>query len=153
MALICINAPVCKNDSKWCFAMDVALKIKIYITNLICVLYVECYGLVLVMINNEKKQLAVNRSISQIPQCTSPISQNVPLCNRNVCMCAHFCHKMVHCGIFIWCIVGLVKRGLFIYPLCIMVIEESLFKAALIARQAWHIVTCSLLIKAVWVLP
>ena len=39
-----------------------------------------------------------NRSISQIPWCTSPISHNAPLCNRNVHTCAHFCYK--------WCIVG-----------------------------------------------
>ena len=42
-----------------------------------------------------------NRSISQIPQCTSPIYHNVPLGNRNV-----HCYKVVHCGIFVWCIVG-----------------------------------------------
>ena len=23
--------------------------------------------------------------------------------------CAHFCYKMVHCGIFVWCIVGFVR--------------------------------------------
>ena len=36
-----------------------------------------------------------NRSISQIPLLTSPISHNTPLCNRDV----HFCYKVVHCGI------------------------------------------------------
>ena len=50
-----------------------------------------------------------NRSISQIPQCTSPISHNAPFCKRNVHICAHFCYKMVHCGIFVWCIVGCVR--------------------------------------------
>ena len=25
-------------------------------------------------------------------------------CNRNVHICAHFCYKMVHCGIFVYCI-------------------------------------------------
>ena len=50
-----------------------------------------------------------NRLISQIPQCTSPISHNVPLCNRNVHTCAHFFYKMVHCGISVWCIVGFVR--------------------------------------------
>ena len=24
-------------------------------------------------------------------------------------MCAHFCYQMVHCGIFVWCIVGFVR--------------------------------------------
>ena len=27
-------------------------------------------------------------------------SHNAPFCNRNVHMCAHFCYKMMHCGIF-----------------------------------------------------
>ena len=40
----------------------------------------------------------VNRSISQIPQCTNPISHNASRCNRNVHTCAHFCYKVVHCG-------------------------------------------------------
>ena len=30
---------------------------------------------------------------------TFPISHNTLFCNRNVHMCAHFCYKMVHCGI------------------------------------------------------
>ena len=49
-----------------------------------------------------------NRPVSQIPQCTSPISHNATFCGRNVQMRAHFCYKMVHCVIFVWCIVGLV---------------------------------------------
>ena len=53
-----------------------------------------------------------NRPISQIPQCTSPISHNASFCNRNVHMCAHFCYKMVHCGIsLIHC--GICEMGLF----------------------------------------
>ena len=28
---------------------------------------------------------------------------------RNLHTCAHFCCKMVHCGIFVWCIVGFVR--------------------------------------------
>ena len=46
------------------------------------------------------------RTVAQIPQCISWISHNAPFCNRNVHTCAHFCYKMVHCGIFVWCIVG-----------------------------------------------
>ena len=42
-----------------------------------------------------------NRPVAQIPQCTSPISHNAPLCNRNVHTCAHFCYRVVHCGIFL----------------------------------------------------
>ena len=49
------------------------------------------------------------RSISQqIPRCIGQISHNIPLCNRNVHMCAHFCYKVVHCGIWDWCTVGFV---------------------------------------------
>ena len=39
-----------------------------------------------------------NRPVTQIPQCTSPLSHNASFCNKNVHMCAHFCYKMVHCG-------------------------------------------------------
>ena len=49
-----------------------------------------------------------NRPVAQIPQCTIPIPHNAPFCNRNVHICAHFCYKMVHCGIFVWCIRGFV---------------------------------------------
>ena len=41
----------------------------------------------------------LNRPLDQSPQCTWPISHNVLFCNRNVHTCAHFCYKMVHCGI------------------------------------------------------
>ena len=52
-----------------------------------------------------------------IPQSTSPTSLHTPapyptnaqFCNRNVRICAHFCYKTVHCGIFVWCIVGFVR--------------------------------------------
>ena len=47
------------------------------------------------------------RPVSQIPQYTSLISHNAPSCNRNLHMCAHFCHKMVHWGIFVKWIMGL----------------------------------------------
>ena len=47
----------------------------------------------------------LKRPVAQIPQCTSSISHNAPFCNRNVYMCAHFCYKMVHCGI---CELGLL---------------------------------------------
>ena len=35
-------------------------------------------------------------------KCNSPISHNAPFCNRNVHICAYFCYKVVHCGIFVW---------------------------------------------------
>ena len=53
--------------------------------------------------------LIVNRSVAQIPQCTSPISHNAPFCNRTVHMCAHFCYKIVHYGMFAYCIMGFVR--------------------------------------------
>ena len=53
-----------------------------------------------------------NRHITQIPQCTSLLFHNAPLCNRNVHMCAHFCYKMVHCRIcMMHC--GICEMGLF----------------------------------------
>ena len=51
----------------------------------------------------------LNKTISQIPECICVISHNATFCNRNVHMCAHFCYKMVHCGIFVWCILGFVR--------------------------------------------
>ena len=46
--------------------------------------------------------------ISQIPQCIRQISHNAPFCNRNIS--AHFCFKMVYCGIFVECIVVFVQQ-------------------------------------------
>ena len=43
--------------------------------------------------------------ISQIPKCMRQISHNAPFCNIKVHTCAHFFYKMVHCGIWDWCIV------------------------------------------------
>ena len=40
---------------------------------------------------------------------------NVPFCSRIIHICAHFCGKMVHCGIFLWCIVGFVRWVFHIY--------------------------------------
>ena len=53
------------------------------------------------------------RPISQISQCIGKCtnaSHNAPFCNRNVHKCAHFCYKMVHCGIWDWCIVGFMQQ-------------------------------------------
>ena len=47
---------------------------------------------------------ACNGPISHIPQCIGQISHNAPFCNRNVHIYAHFCYKMVHCGIWDWCV-------------------------------------------------
>ena len=45
----------------------------------------------------------IKRSISQIPQCTSPISHNAPLCNIYTC---------VHISVIKWCIVGYLSDAL-----------------------------------------
>ena len=54
-----------------------------------------------------------NRSISQIPQCTSPTSHNAPFCYRNVHMCTFLLQSgalwdicLMHCGI---CEMGLYQ--------------------------------------------
>ena len=36
-------------------------------------------------------------------------THNAPFCNRNVHIRAYFCYKMMHCGIFVWCIVGFMR--------------------------------------------
>ena len=43
-----------------------------------------------------------NSSISQIPQCIRQITHNAPFPT-------YFCYKVVHCGIWVWCIVGFVQ--------------------------------------------
>ena len=43
-------------------------------------------------------------SISQNPQCI--IYPTMDCFVTEICTCAHFCYKMVHCGIWDWCIVG-----------------------------------------------
>ena len=50
------------------------------------------------------------RPISQIPWCITQMSHNASFRNRNVHTCAHFCYKMVHCGIWDGCIVGFVQQ-------------------------------------------
>ena len=67
-----------------------------------------------------KKTLVKWGPVAQIPQCTSPISNNASSCNRNVHMCAHFCYKMVHCGIWDQCIVGLVCVHISVTKWCIV---------------------------------
>ena len=52
---------------------------------------------------------AYNRLIFQMPEFIRQLSHNASFCDRNVHTCAHFWYKMVHCGIFVWCIVGFVR--------------------------------------------
>ena len=47
-------------------------------------------------------------------------------------MCAHFCYKMVHFGIFVWCIVGFVIWVYYIIHVVYCIIMfENLYKATL----------------------
>ena len=43
------------------------------------------------------------------------IPESTTLCNGNVHICAYFCYKVVHCGIWNWCIAGFVTS---ILPCC-----------------------------------
>ena len=85
--------------------------------------------------NNYNK--AYNREISQIPQCIKQLFHNAPLCNRNVHTCAHFCYKVVHCGVWDCCIVGLLQQ---IYCLCtgmkLGAVTQSTFSKMLIIGQS-----------------
>ena len=86
--------------------------------------------------------LDTNRPISQIPQCTIPISYNAPFPYptmhhfvTNVHKCAHFSYKMVHCGIFIPCIEGLVRWYLsHHWGICEMVLFPAMLLVACITR-------------------
>ena len=48
------------------------------------------------------------RPTTQITQSIRKISHNALFCSRN--LCARFWHKMVHCGIWDWCMVGSVEQ-------------------------------------------
>ena len=60
-------------------------------------------------------QIQNNIPISQIPICTRHLPYNAPYWDRHVHTRAHFCCKMVHCGIWDWCIVGFVQQ---VYCFC-----------------------------------
>ena len=77
---------------------------------------------------------------SHVPQCTSLISHNAPFCNRNVHMCAHFCCKIVHCGMFIWCIMGFVRWVYWKSKVVVATTFLSLLAASevVIARLSWR---------------
>ena len=80
--------------------------------------------------------MGCNRPISQIPECICVISHNASFCNRNVHMCAHFCYKMVHCGIFFWSIVGFVR---WIYYRSCLYFHSGLTEPMLLLRHGWVI--------------
>ena len=50
-------------------------------------------------------------------------THNAPFWNRNVYTCAHFCHKMVHCGISNCSFVGFVRQAYWLRP-CSAISEE-----------------------------
>ena len=52
---------------------------------------------------------------------------------RNVHMCVHCCHKMAHCGIFIWYILRFVR---WVYQCSTLVI---LSKAPILATDLYHV--------------
>ena len=55
----------------------------------------------------------INWPAAQVPKCTSHIYHNVPFCNRNVHMCAHFCYKAVYFRIYVQC--GICEMGILFY--------------------------------------
>ena len=79
------------------------------------------------------------RHVAQILQCTSTRSHSAPFGNRNVNTCAHFCYKIMHCGIFVWCILGFVWYVHMSQTCNILLIFRSSVpnKSALIDK--WHI--------------
>ena len=46
----------------------------------------------------------------QNPKCIGHTSHNARFWNRNVHTCAHFCYKMVHCGMWDWCSIRVCDR-------------------------------------------
>ena len=53
-------------------------------------------------------QHPVGSPISQIQRCIRQIAHYAAFCNRYAC--AHFCYKLLHCGIWDWCIVVFVQQ-------------------------------------------
>ena len=50
-----------------------------------------------------------NPTMPQSHNATRPISHNAPVCYRSVYICARFCYKIVHAGIFVWCTVEVMR--------------------------------------------
>ena len=65
------------------------------------------------------------RPVAHIPQWTSPISHDALFCNRNVHIRADFCYKMLHYGIYVWCIVGFVRWLLRTRIICGLAISDD----------------------------
>ena len=67
-------------------------------------------------------------------------SQLARFCNRNVHTCAHFCYKIVHCGIWDWYIVGLLRQVC--WPsedtICVSGIVHHWFKWWLVSWASIH---------------
>ena len=53
--------------------------------------------------------------------------------NRNMSTCAHFCCKMVYCGIWNWCIVGFVRE-------VIWLTQGILFTREILTKTMQHII-------------
>ena len=56
------------------------------------------------------RAMSCNWPISQIPGYIEQISHNAPFCNKNVHKCVHFCYKMMHRGLWDWCILGFMQQ-------------------------------------------
>ena len=88
--------------------------------------------------------LIVNRTISGTkfsdiwidPPHPTVYSTNIPQCTILQQKCAHFCCKMVHCGIWDWCIVGFVQQ-----------VYWAIF---FIQKHALHNVTCQPFLLMCW---
>ena len=113
------NNPALFQIKAWCHPGDKPLSEPMMVSSLmhICVTGPQ-------WVNNNQRLFSLNRSISQISQCVSPISHYTPFCN----ICVHIC------GIFFWCIVGFV-RWVFSGKAEIMVITYWHFRAQLRETQ------------------
>ena len=71
--------------------------------------------------------------ISQFPQCIRNQIHNAPFCNRNLPTCAHFCYKMVHCGVWDRCIVGFEQQILCVTLISGRLVRGGIGKPALVS--------------------
>ena len=98
--------PLCKCSQKWLKSVfHFAEKNNRISFSMVCVFFIDN-----LFMPNNLDLLAKNKSWmnqkAQIPQCPGPLSHDAPFCKNKYALC---CCNMVHCGLFLWCIVANVR--------------------------------------------
>ena len=67
-----------------------------------------------------------------------------PFCNRNVHTCAHFCYKIVQCGIWGWCILTLWDWSVVVYIVNTGALGDLLFAQTMEHAMAMTVLRLSI---------